>query len=99
MTSVSVTPIRRAMIFTWSSRISPSSRMEILLWALRRLKNTFFWLAVVPIFTSDHERWMYSWIATPAQVGVQVPNALLEKTGPQPDAEPWAENASFQISV
>jgi hypothetical protein len=58
-----VTPIRWAMIFTWSSRISPSLRMEILLWALRRLKNTFFWLAVVPIFTSDHERRMYSWIA------------------------------------
>src|ERR1022692_2020160 len=30
--------------------------MEILFWVLRRLKNTFFWLAVVPIFTSDHER-------------------------------------------
>jgi len=27
------------------------------------LKNGFFWLAVVPIFTSDHERRMYSWIA------------------------------------
>ena len=27
------------------------------------LKNTFFWLADVPIFTSDHERRMYSWIA------------------------------------
>ena len=53
---------RRAMIFTWSGRISPSSRMEILLLALRRLKNSFFWLAVVPIFTSDHERRMYSWI-------------------------------------
>ena len=37
--------------------------MEILLWALRRLKNTFFWFAVVPIFTSDHDRRMYSWIA------------------------------------
>jgi hypothetical protein len=46
------------MIFTWSSRISPSLRTEILLWALRRLKNTFFWLTEVPIFTSDHERWM-----------------------------------------
>ena len=30
--------------------------------ALRRLKNSFFWFAVVPIFTSDHERRMYSWI-------------------------------------
>ena len=34
----------------------------ILLLALRRLKNSFFWLAVVPIFTSDHERRTYSWI-------------------------------------
>ena len=30
--------------------------------ALRRLKKSFFWLAVVPILTSDHERKMYSWI-------------------------------------
>jgi uncharacterized membrane protein YphA (DoxX/SURF4 family) len=30
---------------------------------LRRLKNSFFWLAVVPSFTSDHERRMYSWMA------------------------------------
>ena len=28
--------------------------------ALRRLKNSFFWLAVVPSLTSDHERRMYS---------------------------------------
>ncbi len=33
------------------------------LFALRRLKNSFFWFAVVPIFTSDHERRIYSWIA------------------------------------
>ena len=33
-----------------------------MLLALRRLKNSFFWFAVVPIFTSDHERRMYSWI-------------------------------------
>ena len=31
--------------------------------ALGKLKNNFFWLAVVPIFTSDHERMMYSLIA------------------------------------
>src|SRR6185503_2170624 len=42
--------------------MSPSSSAEILLFALRRLKNSFFWFAVVPIFTSDHERRMYSWI-------------------------------------
>ena len=51
------------MIFTWSSRISPSLNTEILLWALRRLKNSFFWLAVVPIFTTDHECRMYAWMA------------------------------------
>ena len=50
------------MVFTWSDRMSPSSRAEILRFALRKLKNSFFWLAVVPIFTSDHERRMYSWI-------------------------------------
>jgi hypothetical protein len=27
------------------------------------LKKSFFWLTVVPIFTRDHERRMYSWIA------------------------------------
>ena len=32
------------------------------LFALRKLKKSFFWLAVVPILTSDHERKMYSWI-------------------------------------
>ena len=48
------------MIATWSGRRSPSSSAEILLFALRRLKNSFFWFAVVPIFTSDHERRMYS---------------------------------------
>jgi hypothetical protein len=32
------------------------SNAEILLFALRRLKNSFFWLAVVPIFTSGQER-------------------------------------------
>ena len=35
-----------------------------LIWpfTLRRLKNSRFWLAVVPIFTRLHERRMYSWI-------------------------------------
>ena len=51
------------MIFTWSGRMSPSSSTEILLLALRRLKNIFLWFAVVPIFTRDHERSTYSWIA------------------------------------
>ena len=61
-TSCSVTPSRLAISLTWSGRRSPSSSAEILLLALRRLKNSFFWFAVVPIFTSDHERRMYSWI-------------------------------------
>src|SRR5215467_14070453 len=62
-TSCSVTPRRLAMSLTWSGRKSPSSSTEILLLALRRLKKSFFWLTVVPIFTRDHERRMYSWIA------------------------------------
>ena len=41
---------------------SPSSSAEMRLLARRRLKNSFFWLAVVPIFTSDQERRIYSWI-------------------------------------
>src|ERR1700686_1514682 len=46
--------------------------------ALRRLKNSFFWLAVVPIFTSDHDRRMYSWIAALIHHGVGgEPEALL----------------------
>ena len=52
-----------AIVATWSGFRSPSSRAEIWLLALRRLKNSFFWFAVVPIFTSDHERRIYSWIA------------------------------------
>src|SRR6516165_10197412 len=63
ITSVWVTPSCRAMIFTSSGRMSPSSSTVILFLALRRLKNSFFWFTVVPIFTSDHERRMYSWIA------------------------------------
>ena len=42
--------------------MSPSWSAEILLLALRRLKNNFLWVAVLAIFTSDHERRMYSWI-------------------------------------
>ena len=34
----------------------------ILFLALRRLKNSFFCAAVVPIFTRLHDRRMYSWI-------------------------------------
>jgi hypothetical protein len=44
-------------------RMSRLSSAEILLLVSRRLKNNFFRLAVVPNFTSDHERRMYSWIA------------------------------------
>ena len=59
-TSCSVTPSLVAMVLTCSGRRSPSSSAEIWLLALRRLKNSFFWLAVVPIFTSDQERRIYS---------------------------------------
>src|SRR5439155_24015065 len=52
-----------SMSLTWSGRKSPSSSTESLLLALRRLKKSFFWLMVVPIFPRDHERTMYSWIA------------------------------------
>ena len=62
ITSCLATPRRLEIVSTWSSRRSPSSSAEMRLLALRRLKNSFFWLAVVPIFTSDHERRMYSWI-------------------------------------
>ena len=34
----------------------------ILCFIRRRLKNSFFWAAVVPIFTSDQECRIYSWI-------------------------------------
>jgi hypothetical protein len=60
MTSCSVTPSRLAISLFGSGRRSPSSSALILLFALRRLKNSYFWFAVVPIFTSDHERRMYS---------------------------------------
>jgi hypothetical protein len=47
ITSCSATPTRVAISSTWSGCRSPSSRAEILLLALRRLKNSFFWFAVV----------------------------------------------------
>ena len=62
MTSCSDTPSFVAIVDTCSGCRSPSSRAEIWLLALRRLKNSFFWLAVVPIFTSDQDRRMYSWM-------------------------------------
>ena len=51
-----------AIFATFSGRSSPSSIAPILFFALRRLKNSFFCAAVVPIFTRLHERRMYSWI-------------------------------------
>ena len=62
-TSSWVTPRSVAILSTCSGRMSPSSSAPILPFALRRLKNSFFCAAVVPSFTSDHERRMYSWIA------------------------------------
>jgi len=35
-----------------------ASSAAILLFAERNLKKSFFWFAVVPIFTRDHERRM-----------------------------------------
>ncbi|MNO02320.1 hypothetical protein D3C81_2226860 [compost metagenome] len=49
-----------AMAARCSGRRSPSSKAEIWLLALRRLKKSFFCAAVVPIFTSDQLRRMYS---------------------------------------
>ena len=62
MTSSLVTPSLVAMEATWSGCRSPSSRALISDLALRRLKNSFFCAAVVPIFTRDQERRMYSWM-------------------------------------
>jgi len=50
------------MVLTCSGCMSHSSSAEILRFAARKWKNSFFCLAVVPIFTSDQERKMYSWI-------------------------------------
>ena len=62
MTSLSSTPSLVAMVETWSGCRSPSCRALISLFALRRLKNSFFWAAVVPIFTMLHDLSTYSWI-------------------------------------
>ena len=60
--------------------MSPSSSAEIRLLALRRLKNNFLWLAVVPIFTTDHERRMYSWIAVKGPEVKQIEAHALDLT-------------------
>ncbi|MNE72678.1 hypothetical protein D3C80_1686390 [compost metagenome] len=62
VTSSSDTPSLVAMAARCSGCRSPSSKAEIWLLALRRLKKSFFCAAVVPIFTRDQERRMYSWI-------------------------------------
>ena len=61
-TSSSGTPRRVAILVTCSGDRSPSSMACIWPLSLRRLKNSFFCAAVVPIFTSDQECRMYSWI-------------------------------------
>ena len=62
MTSCSDTPSLVAIVVDVLGReIAFLERRDLLL-ALRRLKNSFFWRAVVPIFTRDQERRMYSWI-------------------------------------
>ena len=62
MTSSSETPRSVAILVTSSGLRSPSSKASILFFIRLRLKNNFFCAAVVPIFTSDHERRIYSWI-------------------------------------
>ncbi len=52
-TSSSGTPRRVAILLTCSGDRSPSSIACIWPLSLRRLKNSFFCAAVVPIFTSD----------------------------------------------
>ena len=61
-TSSSGTPRRVAILVTCSGVRSPSSIACIWPLSLRRLKNSFFCAAVVPIFTSDQLCRMYSWI-------------------------------------
>src|ERR1043166_3153504 len=63
VTSVSGPASLRAISLVCSGVRSPSSMALILVLALRKLKNSFFCAAVVPIFTSDQERRMYSWMA------------------------------------
>ncbi len=61
-TSPSVTPSVVAILATSAGFMSPSSIALILPFIRRRLKNSFFWLAVVPILTRLHDRRMNSWI-------------------------------------
>ena len=58
----SSTPSLVAISSTWSGWRSPSWKAEMALLALRRLKNSFFCAAVVPIFTRLQERRMNSCI-------------------------------------
>ena len=51
-----------AICLIWSGCRSPSSSAAIWPLILRRLKNSRFCAAVVPIFTRLHERRTYSWI-------------------------------------
>jgi membrane protein len=62
MTSSSVTPRSVAILATSAGFRSPSSNASIWFFIRRRLKNSFFWAAVVPILTRLHERRMNSWI-------------------------------------
>ena len=62
ITSSSVTLNSSAIRATFSGRRSPSSKAPILVLALRRLKKSFFWALVVPIFTRLQDRRIYSWI-------------------------------------
>ncbi len=62
-TSDSGTSSSCAIFFRFSGDRSPSSIAWSWPLSLRRLKNSFFCAAVVPILTSDHECRMYSWIA------------------------------------
>ena len=62
-TSASGTSSWVAIFFRFSGERSPSSIACSWPFNLRRLKNSFFCAAVVPILTSDQECRMYSWIA------------------------------------
>ena len=62
-TSCSGTSSACAILATCSGLRSPSSIACIWPFSRRRLKNSFFCAAVVPIFTSDQLCRMYSWIA------------------------------------
>src|SRR5258707_8468794 len=66
-TSASGTSSSVAIFLRFSGERSPSSIACSWPLSLRRLKKSFFCAAVVPIFTSDHECRMYSWIAARIQ--------------------------------